>query len=116
MIAKLKHPYVDRLNPSYSINADKKKQQVEAFEALNTFVRKHGGSITSPPGRFVRIECPVGSVLPARLAEHYDVAHCGRVTRITGAPSVSTKVERLTHAAPSAFTEMDVIEITLSGK
>ena len=116
MIAKLKHPYVDRLNRPYARGDDKKKQQAEAFEALNTFVRKHGGAIVSPPGRFVRIECPVGSVLPPRLAEHYDVAHCGRVTRITGAPSVSARTERLTHAVPSAFTEMDVIEITLSGK
>jgi hypothetical protein len=53
---KLKNPYIDRLNPRYADNpnADRKRQQAEAFEALNHFVRKHGGAILSPQGRFVR--------------------------------------------------------------
>jgi hypothetical protein len=54
---------------------------------------------------------------PAKLAKlGYTIAERGSVTRVTGAPSVSARTERLTHAVPSAFYEMDVIEITLSGK
>ena len=67
---KPKALYTDRLNPKYAgnPNADRKRQQAEAFETLNHFVRKHGGAITSPPGdKTLRVEAPKGSELPARL-------------------------------------------------
>jgi hypothetical protein len=71
----------------------------------------------SPPGRFVRIECPKDSLLPTKLRElGYVTAGHGSVTRITGAPAISPKLERLTHAVPSAFCEMDVYEIRLDGR
>ena len=82
-----------------------------------SFVRKHGGAIVSPPGRFVRIECPRGSALPDELRKlGYNISERGTVTRITGAPAISAKEERLTHSVPSAFCEMDVLEIRLDGK
>lgn len=118
-MAAVKTPYVDRLNPKYADNpnADRKRQQAEAFEALNVFVRKHGGSITSPPGRVLRIEAPKGSELPAKLRElKYVVVEHGSTTRIVGAaPSLGRAAER-TYGAPSPFVECDVVEITLSGK
>jgi hypothetical protein len=57
---KTKADWTSWKNKPYATGDDKKKQQAEAFELLNSFVRHHGGSITSPPGRFVRIECPRG--------------------------------------------------------
>jgi hypothetical protein len=117
MIAKLKAPYVDRLNNPRSAGDDKRKREAEAFAALNEFVRRRGGSITSPPGRYVRIECPRGSELPTELAKlGFAVMACGSTTRVTGADYVSAKMERLTHTTPSAFVECDLFEITLSGR
>jgi hypothetical protein len=116
--AKLKTPYIDWRNRPYASGNDQKKKQAEAFDAMNAFVRKHGGSIVSPPGnKTLRVEVPKGSELPAKLAElHFNVARCGSVTRITGAPSITAKVERETGVVPSAFLEMDVLEIRLDGK
>jgi hypothetical protein len=56
--------------------------------------------------------------LPAKLAElGYNVAQCGSVTRVTGVTApLSPKQERRTHTVPSAFAEMDVLEIRLDGK
>jgi hypothetical protein len=117
--AKPKSPYTDRLNPRYASNvtAEQKRREAEAFEALNTFIRKHNGWVTSPPGKVLRVEAMAGSPLPAKLRElGYNVAERGSVTRVTGAPSISPKTERLTKTVPSAFCEMDVLEIRLDGK
>lgn len=112
---KFKAPYADRLNPQYGTNPNAERKH-EAFELLNSFVRHHGGSITSPPGRFVRIECPRGSALPDELRKlGYNISERGTVTRITSIDYVSPSAERFT-GAPSPFTEVDVLEITLSGK
>jgi hypothetical protein len=83
---------------------------------LNSFVRHHGGSITSPPGRFVRIECPRGSALPDELRKlGYNISERGTVARITSMDYVSPSAERFT-GAPSPFCEMDVFEIALDGR
>jgi hypothetical protein len=86
----------------------------EAFESLNAFVRKHGGSITSPPGRYVRIEAPKGSTLPDELQKlGFNLVNRGTVSRVTGADYVKPADERFT-GAPSPFCEMACFEITLS--
>jgi hypothetical protein len=114
MVAKLKPPYVDRLNPSYSVNADKKKQTAEAFEALNLLARQYGGAITSPPGRFVRIECPKGSPLPAKLTElGFNLVERGETMRVIGAQPLAPKIERETRTTPSPFSVMCIYETTL---
>ena len=93
-----------------------KTKLTEAFELLNSFVQHHGGSITSPPGRFVRIECPRGSALPDDLRKlGYNISERGPVTRITSMDYVSPFAERFT-GAPSPFCEMDVFEIALDGQ
>lgn len=113
---KTKADWTSWKNKPYATGDDKKKQQAEAFELLNSFVRHHGGSITSPPGRFVRIECPRGSALPDELRKlGYNISERGTVTRISGVDYVKPADERFT-GAPSPFCEMDVFEITLSGK
>jgi hypothetical protein len=113
---KLKAPYTDRLNPQYGTNPNAERKQAEAFELLNSFVRHHGGSITSPPGRFVRIECPRGSALPDELRKlGYNISERGTVTRITSMDYVSPADEKFT-GAPSPFAEYSVFEITLSGR
>ncbi len=87
------------------------------WAALNAFVGRHGGWVTSPPGKLLRIETMKGSALPSRLRElGYNVAERGSTTRVTGARASNPVTERATEATPSAFCEMDVIEITLSGK
>jgi hypothetical protein len=116
MVAKLKAPYVDRLNPSYGVNADQKKKTAEAFEALNLFVRRHGGAVTSPPGKILRIEVPKNSELPAKLTElGYIVAERGSVSRITGTDYVKPSDE-LYGSRASPFGEYDVLEIRMDGK
>ena len=113
---KTKADWTSWKNKPYATGDDKTKQQAEAFELLNSFVRHHGGSITSPPGRFVRIECPRGSALPDELRKlGYNISERGTVTRLISMDYVSPSAERFT-GAPSPFCEMDVFEITLSGK
>jgi hypothetical protein len=116
MVAKLKAPYVDRLNPSRAAGDDNKKKTAEAFAAVSDFVRRHGGAVTSPPGKVLRIEVPKGSALPAKLTElGYIVVSHGSCTRITGTDYVKPADERFT-GAPSPFTEVDVLEIRLDGR
>ena len=116
MIAKLKSPYVDRLNRPYATGDDKKRKVAEAFEALNSFIRRYGGAVTSPPGKVLRVEVPKGSPLPAKLAElGYNVAACGTVTRIVGADYVSPHDE-FYGARASPFAEYLVFEIQTDGK
>ena len=113
---KTKADWTSWKNKPYATGDDKKKQQAEAFELLNSFVRHHGGSITSPPGRFVRIECPRGSALPDELRKlGYNISERGTVARITSMDYVSPSAERFT-GAPSPFCEMDVFEIALDGR
>jgi len=118
--ARLKGDWTSWRDKPYAANAgsEEKRKQGERWAALNEYVRRNGGAVTSVPGnKTLRIECPRGSPLPAKLAElGYVVASHGSVTRVTGAQPVSPKVERLTRTVPSAFTECDVISVTLSGK
>jgi hypothetical protein len=84
-------PYIDRLNPRYTASAstEQKRREAEAFEALNTFTRKHNGWVTSPPGKILRIEVMKDSAakLTNKLTElGYHVAARGSTTRVTGAP------------------------------
>jgi hypothetical protein len=93
---KTKDAWTSWRNKPYASGDDQRKKQAEAFEAMNTFVRKHGGAIVSPPGKVLPIEAPKGSALPNELRElGYIVAEHGTVTRVTGAPSVSARTERL---------------------
>ena len=110
--ARLKGDWTSWRNKPYASGDDRRKKQAEAFDAMNAFVRKHGGSIVSPPGnKTLRVEVPKGSELPAKLVElHFNVARCGSVTRVTGAPSITAKMERETGVVSSAFLEMDVLE------
>jgi hypothetical protein len=113
---KTKADWTSWKNKPYAAGDDKKKQQAEAFELLNSFVRHHGGSITSPPGRFVRIECPKDSLLPAKLRElGYIITDHGSVTRITGMDYVKPVDEKFT-GTPSPFAEYHVLEVRLDGK
>jgi hypothetical protein len=115
---KLKAVYADRLNPRYAVdaNAEQKRRQAEAWEALVEFTRRHGGFVTSPPGKVLRIEVPKNSELPAKLAElRFNVVQCGSVTRVTGALPISPRTERAS-GPPSAFAEMDVLEIRTDGR
>ena len=117
--AKSKNPYIDWKNRPYASNpnAEQKRKEAEAFSALGDFIRRAGGWVVSPPGRTLRIEAMKGSPLPTKLRElGYHVAERESVTRITGAPSIDARTQRLTGVTPSAFLECDVIEITLSGK
>ena len=90
---KTKLPYLDRLNPRYGVNAgtEEKRKQGQRWAALNEYVRRNGGAVTSVAGnKTLRVEVPKGSELPARLRElGYNVSERGTVTRVTGAPSVS---------------------------
>lgn len=116
---KLKNPYVDWRNRPYATNAgtEEKRRQAAAWEALNLLVRQHNGWVTSPPGKVLRIEVMKDSELPAKLRElRYNVVRCGSVTRVTGAPASNPVTERTTGAVPSAFCELDVIEIRLDGR
>jgi hypothetical protein len=58
-----------------------RRQQL--WSAVNEYVGRHGGWITSPPGtQDVRIETPINSELPAKLSElGYRVLHVGTGTR-----------------------------------
>jgi hypothetical protein len=117
--ARLEGDWTSWKNRPHATGDDKKRKQAEAFEALNTFVRKHNGWVTSPPGKTLRIEVMKDS--SAKLADEltvlgYHVARCGSVSRTTGADYVSPKTERLTRTTPNAFTECDVLEIRLDGR
>lgn len=118
--AKSKNPYIDWRNRPYASNpgAEQKRKEAAAFEALNEFVRRHGGFVTSPPGKTLRIE--IAKDASAKLTNEltrlgYRVMACGTTTRIVGAQALSHKAERLT-GTPSAFAEMDVLEIRLDGR
>jgi hypothetical protein len=59
------------------------QRRLKLFAALEKFIRGHGGSIISQPGaRFLRIECPIGSDLPVKLA-HYNPVAAGSTMRTT---------------------------------
>jgi hypothetical protein len=113
---KPKSPYVDWRNRPYAATAgtEEKRKQGERWAALNEYVRRNGGAVTSVPGnKTLRVEVPKGSALPAKLTElGYNVSSHGTVTRVTGAPSISPRDERM-FGTPSAFTECDVLEIRL---
>ena len=121
MTAKLKFPYVDRLNPQKTANAgtEEKRKQGERWAALNEYIRRHGGAVVSVPGvKTLRVEVGKDSAvkLTSELARlGYNVAQCGSVTRVSGAPSIRPRDERM-FGTPSAFTECDVIEVRLDGK
>jgi hypothetical protein len=75
------------------------------WDALNTFVTKHGRWITSPPGtQDLRIEIPERSDLPAKLTElGYRPLNMGQATRLTNKPG-----------AKSPWIVVDVICITMA--
>ena len=120
--ARLKRDWTSWRDKPRAANAgtEEKRKQGERWAALNEYIRRHGGAVVSVPGvKTLRVE--VGKDSSAKLTSElarlgYNVAQCGSVTRITGAPSVSPRTERLTHAVPSAFTECDVLEIRLDGR
>ena len=114
--ARLKGDWTSWRDKPYATGDDQKKKLTEAFELLNSFVRHRGGSIKSPPRRFVSIECPRGSALPDELRKlGYNISERGTVTRITSMDYVSPADEKFT-GAPCPFAEYSVFEITLSGR
>jgi hypothetical protein len=123
MVARAKDskPYIDWKNRPFAkdAKAEERRQQGEKWSALAEFIRKHGGAVVSVPGiKTLRIE--VGKDSSAKLTSElarlgYNVAHCGSVTRVSGAPSISPRDERM-FGTPSAFTECNVIEVRLDGK
>ena len=76
------------------------------WSAVNAFVVKHGGWITSPADTAtIRIEAPTSSPLPSLLADlGYSVQHVGQATRLTNKTG-----------AASPWVVMDVVSITLPG-
>ena len=105
---KPKTAYIDWRNHPHAANAgtEEKRKQGERWAALNEYVRRNGGAVTSVPGnKTLRVEVPKGSELPAKLTElGYNVSSHGSVTRVTGVTApISAKEERLTQTVPSAF-------------
>lgn len=78
-----------------------KRRQQEAWEALNIFISQRGGLVITPPAKMLRIEIPKDSTLPAQLEKlGFNVWHVGANTRLN----------------VDGFLQVDVIEITVSGK
>jgi hypothetical protein len=114
---KTKDAWTSWKNRPYATGDDRKKQQAEAFEALNQYVQRAGAVITSPPGRYVRIEAPKGSTLPEKLRElGYNIVECGFVSRIVGSTNYATRLDEIMNGPPSPFVTYTVFELTLSGK
>jgi hypothetical protein len=117
VVAKLKSPYVDRLNPRYAAGDDTKRQIAEAFASLVEFCQRHGAAVVSPPGRYVRIECPKSSLLPEKLRElGFPLSDHGSVTRIVGAQSYAKRMDEIMNGTPSPFAEYLVFETTLPSR
>jgi hypothetical protein len=118
--AKSKNDWTSWRNKPYAASpgAEQRRKEAEAFEALNQLIRRHGGFVTTPPGKLLRIEVMKNSELPAKLTElGYNVAQCGTITRVTGVTApISAKAERLSGVVPSAFLECDILEVRLDGK
>jgi hypothetical protein len=100
---------------------EEKRKQGERWAALNEYIRRHGGAVTSvPSNKTLRIE--IARSLSAKLTDEltalgYAVMPRGSTTRITGGDTVSARAERLFGVKPpSAFTECDVLEIRLDGR
>jgi hypothetical protein len=68
------------------------EQRRDLWRAINQLVIDHGGFVTSVQfASPIRIEVPMGSVLPAKLAEAgFDPAFRERTTRIGPQPSFDT--------------------------
>jgi hypothetical protein len=119
MIAKVKDTWGSWRDKPRAANAgtDEKRKQSERWAALNEFVRRNGGAVTSTPNnKTLRIETPKGSALPSKLEElGYVVVSRGTVMRVTGVDRVSAHDE-FYGARASPFCEMACFEITLSGK
>lgn len=77
------------------------EKRKDLWDAMHTFIRDHGGIVTSVPGaKVVRLEIPKESALPSKLRDlGYDPRHCGATTRIT----------------PNGFKAIDIVEIALPG-
>lgn len=60
-------------------------RQRALWAALNNFIRRNGGWVTSQPDVWpLQMGCPFTSELPAELeALGYRVASCGSITRVT---------------------------------
>jgi hypothetical protein len=115
---KTKDAWTSWKNRPYATGDDQKKKTAEAFEALNLFVRRHGGVVVSPPGKTLRIE--IAKSLSAKLADEltalgYAVLPRGSTMRITGVDTISPAAERYV-GVQSPFCEMDCFEIRTDGK
>lgn len=114
---KTKDAWTSWKNRPYATGDDQKKKTAEAFEILNEYVRRAGAVITSPPGKYVRIEAPKGSTLPAKLTEMgFDIVERGSVSRIVGSTNYATRLDEIMNGPPSPFVTYTVFELTLSGK
>ena len=74
----------DWLNRPQVERPDALEKRIELWTALNKYVSDNGGWVVSIPGKkLVRVELPLGSSLPARLAEFgYTATHCTISTRL----------------------------------
>jgi hypothetical protein len=83
-------------SPTSRPNETERRRQA-LLETLSEFVHLNGGHIISPPGqKFVRIEVPPNSDLPAKLAE-YQPTPCGSSMRTSYA----------------GFEQMEIYELSL---
>jgi hypothetical protein len=108
-------------NFAANAGAEKRREESERWAGLNTFIRKHGGAVTSPPNhKTLRIE--VAKNLSAKLVDEltalgYAVMPRGSTMRVVGVAGPRDPwLERVTGVAPSPFSEVDVLEIRLDGK
>jgi hypothetical protein len=95
--AKVKDVWGSWRNKPYASRSDETEKRAALWQAFCEFVRAGRGWITTPPGsRIATLETEVGSPLPAELADRgYQLVARGRVTRVTGAPSIDLRTERL---------------------
>jgi hypothetical protein len=87
----------------------------DLWRALNQFVADHGGFVTSVQfASPIRIEVPVGSTLPTKLAEvGYDLLFREQTTRLGAASVQHDRRGRPRPVTGYAFYTVDVFELKL---
>jgi hypothetical protein len=87
----------------------------DLWGAINQFVTEHGGFVTSLQfASPIRIEVPMGSALPAKLAEAgYDLVFREQTTRIGAAAVEHDRRGRPRMTSGYSFHTVDVYELKL---
>jgi hypothetical protein len=91
------------------------QKQRDLWTALNQFVTEHGGFVTSVQfAQPIRIEVPIGSALPAKLAAAgYDLVFNSQTTRLGAAPVQHDRRGRARPVTGYSFHTVDVFELRL---